>query len=933
MANLFDFTTPKAFWTPFQLKNTFSELSPTSIQKAAELPKNTAFDDYMQASYISKEWKRKLLSDLQSGKITQEQADKIASDVLNTPDTRLNTSESIAEWAVWAFRVWEQIPRYIGNIGKVLSDAYQLPYEASKNLFWEEAWLTSFLAPGAAAFKKSWEAGQKLWEEITMAWMTDGGTNKLTPEQISARKTWADIVSTSILPAGNIANIWKWATLAQMIKSWAKIWAVTTPQFYAMTEWRLPTAWEMVAWTAGWAIITPAIGKAIKYGTALTKWGISWAWKSISRDVSSIWIPWKETATRAIPTKIVWWQLWFTPTERAKIEKIVWTDEATYLLNKWLAGQSKEQLAEHFMKQSDEMYNGITQKLAKVDKRVESNSAKEALQDILDQLESKPKFKRAYAKDIAAAKKMLESGEYSLSELNNIRRAYDKVNTGMYTAQWAARSGIENDIDIRVRNALSEQIQKEAKLAGVDVKEMNKELRAGLVMKDAILRRLSQEQRNNFIGLQDLWVSAILSGGNPATAAATILTKKYIESIAPTVAQKLYNLNKAQYVPRTVTRGNTISPRNKSSILNLAGSTVTPVASKQVKAPKLTTETPLLSAPKPQPKGTWPIRTTKDQAIIAESKKELNKTIISNKTTNDKSKVMNDWTNSKSDVVPEGYFKNVFGEIVKNPRNKNKGSLNIGQIAEDIWLIKKEQTKIDPFRKWTRENYFDWDTEQVARERFNIDKLKLLSKWWSDRDVYDLWDWKVLKISKTARWLKQNQSANDYYLQQEWIIPETFEYGKNYVVSEKIKTWTELTTEERKILNDFQKWMKKVESDFRKNYWLWEESQTFLEDNWWSALRDYDLNDFWWADVSLRNLGIKNWKPILVDEWSIWLVSTIKEYSKLKNLDDPTFREIYNESKQLKKKFWDLDKNTMYNIAWFVIAGSVLNKLLSNENK
>lgn len=31
-------------------------------------------------------------------------------------------------------------------------------------------------------------------------------------------------------------------------------------------------------------------------------------------------------------------------------------------------------------------------------------------------------------------------------------------------------------------------------------------------------------------------------------------------------------------------------------------------------------------------------------------------------------------------AIPEGYFKNAFGEIVKNPNSKKAGSLNIGQI-------------------------------------------------------------------------------------------------------------------------------------------------------------------------------------------------------------------------------------------------------------
>lgn len=52
-------------------------------------------------------------------------------------------------------------------------------------------------------------------------------------------------------------------------------------------------------------------------------------------------------------------------------------------------------------------------------------------------------------------------------------------------------------------------------------------------MKDALLRRLSQEERNNFIGLQDLGVSAILSGGEPVSAVATIVAKKYAEKVAP----------------------------------------------------------------------------------------------------------------------------------------------------------------------------------------------------------------------------------------------------------------------------------------------------------------------------------------------------------------------------------------------------------------
>ena len=345
-------------------------------------------------------------------------------------------------------------------------------------------------------------------------------------------------------------------------------------------------------------VVAPAIGKTIQSATSginaakfaqgslvdKAKAWIQATGKNIARGIKSIPTGW-ETLTRNIPRAIVKRDLGFTPTQRAKIENITGGDEAQYILKKWLAGKPKEELAQIFMKQADDAYNGITTKLAKINKTVKSPSADEALQDILDQLNSSPKIQRAYAKDIAWVENMLKKGEYTLSELNNIRRAYDKVNTGMFTVQWKARSGLENEIDVKVRRWLSDQLQKEAKKFGVDVKWMNTELRAWLEMKDALLSRLSQEERNNFLWLQDLWVSAILSGGEPVSAVATIAAKKYAEKVAPWLAQKAYNLNKNPNVTRRVSRGNTITPRNKSSGLGLASSTSNPMVSDSVKPP------------------------------------------------------------------------------------------------------------------------------------------------------------------------------------------------------------------------------------------------------------------------------------------------------------------------------------------------------------
>ena len=58
----------------------------------------------------------------------------------------------------------------------------------------------------------------------------------------------------------------------------------------------------------------------------------------------------------------------------------------------------------------------------------------------------------------------------------------------------------------------------------------------------------------------------------------------------------------------------------------------------------------------------------------------------------------------------------------------------------------------------------------VARQRFDIPSLKKIWEW-SDRVVFDLGDDKVLKVSKTTRWLYQNAWA-DAYLAREWVIPD-----------------------------------------------------------------------------------------------------------------------------------------------------------------
>jgi len=404
--------------------------------------------------------------------------------------------------------------------------------------------------------------------------------------------TWANIWR-NILWTWEMLAVWptKLAkTLWWRALQWAWVWAVTWAWMPILEKGSETTKWDIITWWLIWGAIwwlaspvlekavipatTWIVNKTIKYGTAWIKWWVQWLWKSISRDISKIWKATSESVstplTRTIPEAVVKRDLWFTPTERANIEKITGKTESQYILDKWLAGKGKEELASIFDKQASDMYNGINTQLKNIQAPpVKSKEATLALQDIIEQLSSKPKLANAYAKDINRANDLLQKWEYTPLELNNIRRAYDKVNTGMYTAKWEMKSWVENRIDIEVRNWIKNTLEKEAKKYWIDIKEMNKELRAWLELKDALLRRLSQEERNNFIWLQDLWVSAILSWWEPISAIATIWAKKYAEKVAPWISQKLYNLNKKPNVSSRLNRGNTITPASKSSRLGL----------------------------------------------------------------------------------------------------------------------------------------------------------------------------------------------------------------------------------------------------------------------------------------------------------------------------------------------------------------------------
>jgi hypothetical protein len=214
---------------------------------------------------------------------------------------------------------------------------------------------------------------------------------------------------------------------------------------------------------------------------------------------------------------------------------------------------------------------------------------------------------------------------------------------------------------------------------------------------------------------------------------------------------------------------------------------------------------------------------------------------------------------------------------------------------------------------------YRYDTDQVARERFDIPKLKKIGEG-SDRVVFDLKDGKVLKIAKTPRGLEQNIYEGDYYLSGT-ILPETFERGLNYVVVEKISPAITRTIDlgiadiniesDRKGIGKLNDLLKKLKQFTQKDF---DNHNVALQD----ILAEYDLTDIMnydviWNDFTAkRNWGLKDGEPLHLDGGTFGGIQMLDRFKGQKPLSDPEFRDIYNKSKKAKIENKDVDKFTKF---------------------
>lgn len=239
-------------------------------------------------------------------------------------------------------------------------------------------------------------------------------------------------------------------------------------------------------------------------------------------------------------------------------------------------------------------------------------------------------------------------------------------------------------------------------------------------------------------------------------------------------------------------------------------------------------------------------------------------------------------------------------------------------LSKDELLFKKIKP-IDALIRTGRHIGHTYDTEQVARERFDLSKLKRMASG-SDRIVYELDNTRVIKIAKTARGLQQNIYEGSSDLVNEGLLPEVYEEGLNYVVVEKvvpIKARDIVPTYDVEGEQNGTERADKMFAELSKfSQQDYDSSSEKLNDTLYKygmyQIRNYEvlMQDF----ARKANWGMKDGKPIHLDGGTFAGMRLLTDYQGRTNLEDADFREVYQRSREAKKAYGDRDSNTMFQV-------------------
>jgi hypothetical protein len=530
---------------------------------------------------------------------------KVAQGALSGPEDIAQGAMNFLDKTVWE---WALNPILNTLWGAIKGDTYKPLPTLYNNVPSENQWTENVasnipwaLAESLTTNKTYNEANKNLtqsqyeqgkWQWIGGSLANIGGGIAKSAFNIMAPWTSAGFMAMGELPWAQYVPQALWAITQKPIdyltqKAWGT--EATAEQLGNIANFALPlakwkveamnptsTLWKMAQNTVVWAwnAILDPLGTAVK------------AVKSIPNPTTGV----KQAITRDLPVWIIERDISLTPTERSIIENIngkpAWAVALEYNLPK-----GKQDMADALSVKADNAYNGITYDLKSIPERTPSTSAKEMLGIMHDEMSSSSILTRTMAPYMEKLQQLMQQTDYSLSEKNAIRRDFDRIVASLFDKQWRV-SGAEDKQIANIRSKLSDEIQEQAMKNGIDIKDKNNILRTSIALRDGVLRRLSQENKNNKIWLQDIWVWAILWAWDPLTTASVIFWKKLIEDQAPWIAQTLYNINKNPYETRNMRRGVNISTRDTTNGFSIAPDNVSRVRGSEVLTTEKNTEIP-----------------------------------------------------------------------------------------------------------------------------------------------------------------------------------------------------------------------------------------------------------------------------------------------------------------------------------------------------
>lgn len=254
----------------------------------------------------------------------------------------------------------------------------------------------------------------------------------------------------------------------------------------------------------------------------------------------------------------------------------------------------------------------------------------------------------------------------------------------------------------------------------------------------------------------------------------------------------------------------------------------------------------------------------------------------------------------------------VWKELEKVPEHIRKDIeswLNLIWFKLGKWLLKK------------------WPVQNIAKNKFNTSKLKKIWEW-TDRKVFDLWDWRVVKIAKNKRGLEQNKWALNKKLQDSWVIPKVHEIWDDFIVMDKVKTFNQLSKAEQSKIAKFSTDIHNAIRTEKKVSDL----QAILKKNGWDEVAKLDHKTFGWGDIQPKNLSVVNWKITLLDEWTVTLVNSLNKYFARNVVKSLWVWWVIGTIEWLRQ-WWKFDPKTLYQIWDYLVWWDILNSNTDKENE